>query len=203
MTSLVWTTWVVTFCCSVVFRFPASEAFFRMRCTASITSLCCARKALPRSVVHLMSSPRRLTTSGSAGEPLNGRIPILLLDGGGKRLALQVGVFGHPLLQLDDFERVRRGGKHLRQERIRIEGDRRHQRIELVIGNLRRRGRRVVAACGCGSGEETTLDGMRSAAHSAAVTRVPRLARFEVMGAFQGRALKAGPIQSSDICAGH
>ena len=86
-----------------------------------------------------MSSPRRLTTSGSAGEPLNGRIPIFLLDGGGQGLALQVGVFGHPLLQLDDFERVRRGGKHLRQERIRIEGDRGHQRIELVIGNFRRR----------------------------------------------------------------
>ena len=76
---------------------------------------------------------------GQRGEPLNGRIPIFLLDGGGEGLALQVGVFGHPLLQLDDFERVRRGGKHLRQERIRIEGDRGHQRIELVIGNFRRR----------------------------------------------------------------
>jgi len=50
-----------------------------------------------------------------------------------------------------------------------------------------------VAVCGYGSGEETTLDGMRSAAHSAAVIRVLRLAWFEVMGAFQGRALKAGP----------
>ena len=40
---------------------------------------------------------------------------------------------------------------------------------------------------------------MRSAAHSTAVTRVPRLAWFEVMDAFQGRAPRAGPIQSSDM----
>jgi hypothetical protein len=37
----------------------------------------------------------------------------------------------------------------------------------------------VVAACGCGTAEETTFDGMRSAAQAAAVTRVLRLARFE------------------------
>ena len=43
-----------------------SSAFIRMRCTASITSACWARKALPRSVVHLMLSAICLTTSGSA-----------------------------------------------------------------------------------------------------------------------------------------
>ena len=31
---------------------PLSCAFRRMRCTASMTSVCCARNALPRSVVH-------------------------------------------------------------------------------------------------------------------------------------------------------
>src|SRR5215471_5811887 len=36
-----------------------------MRWTASITSLCCVRNALPKSVVHWMSSASRLTTSGS------------------------------------------------------------------------------------------------------------------------------------------
>ena len=41
-------------------------AFVRIRCTASITSLCWARKALPKSVVHWMSSASRLTTSGNA-----------------------------------------------------------------------------------------------------------------------------------------
>ena len=43
---------VSTFCCSLDFKLPSSCAFLRMRCTASITSLCWARKALPRSVVH-------------------------------------------------------------------------------------------------------------------------------------------------------
>ncbi len=42
-----------------------SIAFLRITCTASITSFCCARKALPSSVVHWMSSASRLTTSGT------------------------------------------------------------------------------------------------------------------------------------------
>ncbi len=53
------------FICSLDFKFPAFFAFMRMRWTASITSDCCARKAFPRSVVQVMSSARRLTTSGS------------------------------------------------------------------------------------------------------------------------------------------
>ena len=39
----------------------------------------------------------------------------------------------------------------------------------------------LVAACGCGNAEETTCDWMRSAAQAAAVTRVLRLARCELM----------------------
>ena len=66
ITLLFSTTLVSTFCCSVVFSVPLSWAFLRMRCTASITSLCCARKALPRSVVHWMSSRESLDHVGQA-----------------------------------------------------------------------------------------------------------------------------------------
>jgi len=126
MTSLVWTTWVVTFCCSVVFRFPAAEAFFShplhgVHHIALLREEGIAEVGRPLDVVA-----QAFDDVGQPGEPLNGRIPIFLLDGGGEGLALQVGVPGQPLLQLDDFKRVRRGGKRLRQERIRIKGDRRH-----------------------------------------------------------------------------
>jgi hypothetical protein len=82
---------------------------------------------------------------------------------------------------LDDFERVRRGGKHLRQERIRIEGDRGHERIELVIGNLRRRWRRARRGLWMRQGgrDDVRRDEERGA--RAAVTRVLRLARREFM----------------------
>jgi hypothetical protein len=46
----------VTVCCGVDFRLPAASARARSRCTASSTSLCCARKASPRSCVHLIWS---------------------------------------------------------------------------------------------------------------------------------------------------
>ena len=66
MTSFVSMTLVSTFCCSLEARALLSFAFLRIRWTASMTSLCCARKALPRSAVHWMSSASRLTASGKA-----------------------------------------------------------------------------------------------------------------------------------------
>ena len=86
---------------------PSSSAFLRIRCTASITSLCCARKALPRSVVHWMSSASRLTTSGQRRHRLDARVPGLFRDGVGQRLVLQALVLRQPLLELDDLERDR------------------------------------------------------------------------------------------------
>ena len=66
ITSFFSITFVSTFCCSLVSSDPFSFAFFRITWTASITSFCWARNALPISVVHWMSSARRLTTSGTA-----------------------------------------------------------------------------------------------------------------------------------------
>ena len=90
-----------------------------MRCTASITSFCCARNAFPRSVVHLMFSDSSLTTSGSAASRLDAGIPVLLLHRVGQRFVFQILVLGQPLLQLNDFQRI--GGSHQRlaEQRIR------------------------------------------------------------------------------------
>ena len=40
-------------------------------------------------------------------------------------------MLGEPLLQLDDLERVGGGNQRLGQELVGIQGDRRHQRVEL------------------------------------------------------------------------
>jgi hypothetical protein len=48
------------------------------------------------------------------GHRLDARIPRLLCDGIGERLVLQSRIFLEPLLQLDELERISRGGKRLR-----------------------------------------------------------------------------------------
>ena len=55
---------VSTFCCSVDSSLPLSLAFARSRWTASMTSLCCARNASPRSAVHWMFSDSIFSASG-------------------------------------------------------------------------------------------------------------------------------------------
>ena len=59
-------TFVSTVCCSELFSAPVPCAFTLIRWTASMTSDCWSRKALPSDVVHWMSSPSSFTTSGNA-----------------------------------------------------------------------------------------------------------------------------------------
>jgi len=76
-------------------------------------------------------------------------------------------------LQLDDFERVRRGGKHLRQQRIRIErAIGATSESSWSFGIFAADDVVVVAACGCGNREATIFVWMRSAVHSTAVARL-------------------------------
>ena len=116
MTSFFSTTFVSTFCCSLVSSVPLSFAFLRIRWTAAITSLCCARKALPRSVVHWMSSREPLDELGYRGHRLDARVPRLLRDRVGQGLVLELRVLGEPLLQLDDLERIGGGDEGLGQQ---------------------------------------------------------------------------------------
>jgi hypothetical protein len=70
-------------------------------------------------------------------QSLNARIPRLLRYGISERLVFKARVFFHPLLELDDFDRVGGSSQRLRQKRIRIKSDRRDKRIQLIVRNLR------------------------------------------------------------------
>ncbi len=144
------TTLVSTFCCSVDSSAPLSWAFLRIRWTASMTSSCWARKALPRSVVHWMSSTSRFTTSGTAAIDWMLGSQGCLATASASALSFESGFFVEPLLELDELERVGRGDERLGQQRVGVEGDRRDQRVELLRRELgcgllgcagRRRGR--------------------------------------------------------------
>jgi hypothetical protein len=63
---------------------------------------------------------------------LDARIPRLLCHGVRQRFALQTLIIVHPLLKLNHFQWVGRGGESLRQKRIGVERDRRNQRVELL-----------------------------------------------------------------------
>jgi len=54
---------------------------------------------------------------------LNTWIPGLLRYGIGQRLVFEIGILRHPLLKLDDFERVSGCNQHLAQQRVRIKSD--------------------------------------------------------------------------------
>ena len=183
-------TFVSTFCCSFVVSAPVPWAFLRIRWTASMTSLCCARNALPSSVVHWMSSARRFTASGSAGHRLDAGIPRLLRDRVGQRLVLQARVLREPLLELDDLERV--GGRHedLAEERVRVEGDRRHEGVELFGWKLRRfrRGRRG-AACAVAGGAAWARN-TASPGASRAAQRIATRLRLDRLGRSNRRVVR-------------
>ena len=88
---------------------------------------------------------------GKCRHRLDARVPGLLGDGVRERLVLQVRVLRHPLLELDDLERVGGGHERLGEERVGVEGDRCHERVELLrwelrglLGCRRRGGRRLL-----------------------------------------------------------
>ena len=88
-----------------------------------------------RSPLDVVGEP--LHDVGQSRQSLHAWIPRLLRDGVGKRFILQSRIFRQPLLQLDDFEGIGGCSQDLRQQRVRVKGNRRHQRIHLVGRNLR------------------------------------------------------------------
>ena len=77
MTCFVSMTLVSTFCCSLEARALLSFAFLRIRWTASMTSLCCARKALPevRRPLDVLGKPLDGVREGR--HRLDGGVPAL------------------------------------------------------------------------------------------------------------------------------
>jgi hypothetical protein len=75
---------------------------------------------------------------GQSGHGLYAWIPRLLRDSIGEFFVLQILVLLEPLLELDEFERIRGRGQGLGQQRIGIQRNRCHERVELVRRDLRR-----------------------------------------------------------------
>ena len=74
---------------------------------------------------------------GQRRHGLHAGIPVFFLESVHQRLVFQVLVLRQPLLKLDDFQRIGGRSENLGEQRIRIECDGCHQRIQLVIRNLR------------------------------------------------------------------
>src|SRR6266850_4143371 len=181
--SLLFTVSLVTVCSFEVFSEPASSARRRMRWTAPKTSSFCARKASPMSFVQSRFSDIRLSSSGNCVRPLMLGSQSFCSRALVERVALQVGLLATPAVRLDDLERIRRSDQHLHEERIGVEGDRRHDLIELIgreLRALRLCGRRVLffgrrARDRCAEQEETTENscGHESARHGSSPTIYP------------------------------
>jgi hypothetical protein len=77
---------------------------------------------------------------------LDARVPRLLGHCVRQGLVLQVLVIREPLFKLDHFQRVSGSGQRLGEKRIGIKSNRRHQGIQLVGWNRRRR---LIGRRGC------------------------------------------------------
>ena len=84
---------------------------------------------------------------------LDALVPALLVDLGLQRVALERLVRGRPAVRLHHLQRISRRHQNFGEQRIRIERDRRHQRIELLGLQqlLRLRGGRWCGGLWCGS----------------------------------------------------
>jgi hypothetical protein len=61
----------------------------------------------------------------SSGQRLHARVPILFCDRIGELLVFDRLVLRHPLLDLDNLERIRRSGQDVRQQLVGIKRNRR------------------------------------------------------------------------------
>ena len=129
------------------------------------------------------------------------RVPGLALQRAVERLAREVAVGLDEARGLDDLERIRGRHQHLRQELVRIERDRRQQRVEQVLRH--RRGGRLRAPAVCdavcagadtGAGEHAQRDQQRDPAEavhgvlrSAARSRPRTSSRVDVDSTPDGR----------------
>jgi hypothetical protein len=73
-------------------------------------------------------------------------VPLLLRHCVRQRFALQILVPIHPLLKLDNFKWISGSGERLSEERVRIQRNRRNQRVQLFRWKL---SCLLIVRCGC------------------------------------------------------
>jgi hypothetical protein len=82
-------------------------------------------KGVPQVGRPLDVAGQSLHSLRNTGHRLHARVPLLFCDRISQHLAFQVFVLLHPLLKLNDLERIRGRGQRLGQQRIGIKSDRR------------------------------------------------------------------------------
>jgi hypothetical protein len=136
----------LTVCCGVDLRRPLACADERSRWTAAITLACCARNALPRSVVQRMSWLSRFSTSGNTTSVCTLGSQGCCFAASVSWVPLRVEFLLPPLLRFYNLKRISICDQPLREEPIGIKSDRRYQVGQLVRRKslcLRRRHLRI------------------------------------------------------------
>src|SRR6267142_6361019 len=117
--------------------------------------VCIAKRRRPRQVlVHVFKNRRELR------QGLYARIPVLFVDFFGELVTLEIGMTLHPALRLDNLSWIRGSGENLRNERVRVQGDRRDKLLQFLRGLFRRRSLRLA-----GLARRTVGAGLRCELH--------------------------------------
>src|SRR6267143_5820976 len=93
-----------------------------------------AKRRRPSQVlVHVFKNRRELR------QGLYARIPVLFVDFFAELVTFEIGMTLHPALRLDNLSWIRGSGENLGNERVRVQGDRRHELSQFLGGRFRGR----------------------------------------------------------------
>jgi len=139
-------------------------------------------------------SGQAVESRGELDKPFHGRIPGHLVGVGGALIGSQVHMIVEPFVSLGDLVGIGGCGKDLRDQRVRIEGDRGHKLIELhrVQFDIRRRYRSVGVHIRLRCGNEKRCDRERQ---NKALGLLRKLVRLEfIVSPFGVSDLREGVI---------
>src|SRR6266849_3080169 len=121
-----------------------------------LIGVCVAKRGSPREVlVHVFKN------RGKLGDGLHTRVPGLFVDFLCQFFTLEIGMTLNPTVRLDNLRGIGGGGENLRNEGVRVQGDRRDELLQLLRGMLH--GRRWLLFVGLASRSERF--GLRGESH--------------------------------------
>ena len=121
-----------------------------------LIGVCVAKRGSPREVlVHVFKN------RGKLRESLYARVPGLFVDFLCQLFTLEFGMALHPAVGLDNLGGIGGSGENLRNEGVRVQGDRRDELLQLLRGMLHGRRRRLLI----GLARRTERFGLRCESH--------------------------------------
>jgi len=121
-----------------------------------LVGICVAEGRSPGEVlVHVFKNRGKLC------EGLDARVPWLFVDFFGQLLTLEFGMALHPAVRLDNLSRIGGSGENLRNECVRVQGDRRDKLLQLLRRMLQERRWRLFV----GLARRTERFGLRRESH--------------------------------------